>query len=349
MIDNNLQKINIESACAIGALPKDLRTVFDNENDFRIFENLFKGDNNTIDENNMWLTLISHQPYIEICFEDYINLSKIEIWNFNQPMNLDNCVKEIEIIFDDEGMEVGDENEEYGLISDENLRKYNIILWKGLGIDYFNYYQTIKCDERYLKKLSNKYKKLKDNIDSIKLPIGFIFKIVFISNYGDEKAISLKKLELFNENDEKLNKYNVIDDTNYKINLRNESTNDLLIEDYFYFHDFYDFRKNKDSLCKNNLYICFEEIVQIKCIKLYNTDNEKIKNTSTKDIQIYCDDILFCEKRLNQLGENIINFENGNCNDILNNFTEEQNEINAKKNYNAYKEILNDGIYRLVL
>ena len=349
LIDNNLQKINIESACAIGALPKDLRTVFDNENDFRIFENLFNGDNNTIDENNMWLTLISHQPYIEICFEDYINLSKIEIWNFNQPMNLDNCVKEIEIIFDDEGMEVRDENEEYELISDENLRKYNIILWKGLGIDYFNYYQTIKCDERYLKKLSNKYKKLKDNIDSIKLPIGFIFKIVFISNYGDEKAISLKKLELFNENDEKLNKYNVIDDTNYKINLRNESTNDLLIEDYFYFHDFYDFRKNKDSLCKNNLYICFEEIVQIKCIKLYNTDNEKIKNTSTKDIQIYCDDILFCEKRLNQLGENIINFENGNCNDILNNFTEEQDEINAKKNYNAYKEILNDGIYRLVL
>ena len=30
---------------------------------------------NTIDENNMWLTLISHEPYIEICFDDYINLS----------------------------------------------------------------------------------------------------------------------------------------------------------------------------------------------------------------------------------------------------------------------------------
>jgi hypothetical protein len=76
-------------------------------------------------------------------------------------MNLDNCVREIEIIFDDEGMEVEEGNGECGLISDENLRKYNIILWKGLGIDYFNYYQTIKCDERYLKKLSNKYKKLK--------------------------------------------------------------------------------------------------------------------------------------------------------------------------------------------
>ena len=345
LIDNNLQKINIESACAIGALPKDLRTVFDNENDFRIFENLFNGENNTIDENNMWLTLISHEPYIEICFDDYINLSKIEIWNFNQPMNLDNCVKEIEIIFDDEGLDIEDENGEYKLISNENLKKYNIILWKGLGIDYFNYCQTIKCDEKYLKKLSNKYKKLKDDITSIKLPIGFIFKLVFISNYGDEKKISLKKLEIFNENNEKLNKYNVIDDINYKINLRNESTNNLLLEDYFYYHDFYDFRKNKDSICKNNLYICFEEIVQIKCIKLYNTDNEKIKSTSTKDIQIYCDDILFCEKRLNQLGQNIINFDKGKYSNDINNEIEE----NAEKNYNSYEEIVSNGIYRLVL
>ena len=343
-IDNNLQKINIESAIAIGALPKDLRTVYENENDFRIFENLFNGENNTIDENNMWLTLISHEPYIEICFDDYINLSKIEIWNFNEPNSLDNGVKELEIIFDDGGLGTDPENCE-----NSNLKKFNIILWKGLGIDYFNYYQTIKCDEKYLRKLSNKYNKLKNNLDSIKLPIGFIFKIVFISNYGDEKIISLKKIEIFNENDEKLNKYNVIDDLNYKINLRNQSTNDLLIEDYFYYHDFYDFRKNKDSLCNNHLYICFDEIVQIKRLKLYNTDDEKFKATSTKHIQIYCDDILFCEKKLNQFGENIIDFENEiNKNDV-DDLTEEESEINAKRNYNSYKEIISDGVFRLVL
>ena len=90
---------------------------------------------------------------------------------------------------------------------------------------------------------------MKKNIDSIKYPVGFIFKIVFVSNYGDKKNISLKKIEIFDENDEKINKYNVIDDVNYKINLRNQSTNELCIEDYFYYHEFYDFRKNKDSLC----------------------------------------------------------------------------------------------------
>ena len=347
-IDNNLQKINIESACAIGALPKDLRTVYENENDFRIFENLFNGENNTIDENNMWLTLISHEPYIEICFEDYINLSKIEIWNFNEPNSLDNGVKEIQIIFDDWGLDKGDIDGDINENGDD-IKKFNIILWKGLGIDYFNYYQTIKCDEEYLKQLSDKYDKLKKNCDLIKLPIGFIFKIVFVSNYGDKNIISLKKIEIFNENNEKMNKYNVIDDINYKINLRNESTSDLLIEDYFYYHDFYDFRKNKDSLCNNNLYICFDEIVQVKCIKLYNTDDEKFKATSAKEIQIYCDDILLCEKKLNQIGENIIAFENGIYKNDLNNLTEEENEEIAKNNYNAYKEIFSNGVSRLVL
>ena len=349
LIDNNLQKINIESACAIGALPKDLRTVYENENDFRIFENLFNGENNTTDENYMWLTLMNPEPYIEICFDNYINLSKIEIWNFNDPNGLDKGVKEIEIIFDDWGLGNEDNSRDFELEEGQKLKKYNIILWKGLGIDYFNHYQTIEFDEKYLKQLSYKYNKLKNNIDLIKLPIGFIFKFVFISNYGDEKTISLKKIEIYNEQDEKMNKYNVIDDLNYKINLRNQSSNDLLVEDYFYYHDFYDFRKNKDSLCNNNLYICFNEIVQIKFLKLYNTDNEKHINTSAKEIQIYCDDILICEKTLNQIGENIIDFENSIYNNDFDNINEEENEIIAKNNYNAYKEILSNGISRLVL
>ena len=331
LIDNNLQKINIESAYAVGALPKDLRTVYKNENDYRVFENLFNGENNTIDENNMWLTLISHEPYIEICFKDYINLSRIEIWNFNEPMSLDNGVKEIEIIFDD----------------DEENNRYNLFLWKGLGIDYFNYFQTIKCEENYLKKLSNRYLKLKNDIDTINLPIGFIFRIVFISNYGDEETISLKKIEIYNEKDEKLNKYNVIDDTNYTINLRDGIINDLLVDDYFYYHEFYDFHKNKDSFCNNIIYICFDEIVQIKYIKIDNTNDERFKMTSSKEIQIYCDDILLYEGKLKQMGENVISFEKDKIS--------EENAINgvsdketAEKNYNSYKEIKNDGVCRLV-
>ena len=335
LIDNHSKKIPCNSASSIGALPKDLRTVYENEKDCRIFENLFNDINNTTDENNMWLTLISHEPYIEICFDDYINLSAIEIWNYNEPMSLDNGVKEIEIIFDE----------------DQN-KKYNLFLWKGLGINYYNYYQKIKCDEHYLKKLSNKYNKLKKNSNSINLPIGFIFKIVFISNYGDEETISLKKMELFNEKGEKLEKYNIIIDPNYTINIRDGVINDLLADDYLYYHEFYDFHKNKDSLCNNNLYICYDEIVQIKYIKMDNTNDERFKLTSTKEIQIYCDDILLYEGKLKQMGENIINFDNNNINNNTKNnpdINEDDDKTTAENNYKAYKEIINDGIYRLVL
>jgi hypothetical protein len=334
LIDNHSKKIPCNSASSIGALPKDLRTVYENEKDCRIFENLFNDINNTTDESNMWLTLISHEPYIEICFDDFINLSAIEIWNYNEPMSLDNGVKEIEIIFDE-----------------DESKKYNLFLWKGLGINYYNYYQKIKCDEHYLKKLSNKYNKLKKNINSINLPTGFIFKIVFISNYGDEETISLKKMELFNEKDEKLEKYNIIIDPNYTINIRDGVINDLMADDYLYYHEFYDFHKNKDSLCNNNVYICYDEIVQIKYIKMDNTDDERFKLTSTKEIQIYCDDILLYEGILKQMGENIINFyKNRNLTKNISDINEEEDDKKtSEENYKAYKEIVNDGIYRLVL
>ena len=52
--DENNKLINIETAETIGALPKDLHTIYNNENDSRIFENIFNGENNTEDSFNMW-------------------------------------------------------------------------------------------------------------------------------------------------------------------------------------------------------------------------------------------------------------------------------------------------------
>ena len=44
--DINNKLINIETAETIGALPKDLHTIFNDPNDNRIFENIFNGENN---------------------------------------------------------------------------------------------------------------------------------------------------------------------------------------------------------------------------------------------------------------------------------------------------------------
>ena len=82
-----------------------------------------------------------------------------------------------------------------------------------------------------------------------------------------------------------MNKYNIINDINYTINFRDGIINDLLVDDYFYYHEFYDFHKNKDSLSNNIIYICFDKIVQIKYIKIDNTNDERFNsNDSTKKL-----------------------------------------------------------------
>ena len=315
LIDMHNQKINIENAKSIGALPKDLSTVYQNENDNRIFENLFNGINNTVDENNMWLTVMNPSPYIEICFEKPMTLSKIEVWNYNEALSLDKGTKEIEIMFD----------------SDEN-RKYCIMLWKGLGIDYFNYYQSIyveRLPEITKKIIQLKYNHLKFKYNTNYLPIGFVIKIIFIKNFGNKNIISIKNMEFFDENNKKLKRYIIIND--------NINNNRNIKKNFFYYYNLYNFRKNEDSICNNLLFICFEEIVQIKFIRIENTSIPNLITTSTKDIQIYLDDILIFEGVLNQKGESILLFdkkESNNFKNIVN--------INKKESKYIFKEIINE-------
>ena len=329
-IDKDNNKIDIESAETVGALPKDLRTLYYNENEYRIFENVFNGINNTINENLMWLTLINPNPFIEICFKNEMSLSRIEIWNFNEPLGLDKGAKDIEIIFDDNGN-----------------KKYNIILWKGLGIDYYNYFQNINFDGS--EDISNIYFKLNNILkNNTKYPTGFVFKLIFISNFGDKDMISLKKFELYNERNILLSNYKIIHDNyNNDVNhLNNNSLKNIIKTNninYFYYHKFLDFRKDEDSICNNLLFICFKEIVQIKYIKIQNISNIKLKNTAVKNLQIYCDDLLIFEGELKQKGENIILFEKKEIkkfNNVIN--------LSEKKDKNKYLEKRKGDVFRLV-
>jgi hypothetical protein len=243
-------------------------------------------------------------------------------------MSLDKGAKNIEIIFDDK----------------EN-RKYNIILWKGLGIEYYDYFQKIYFD-KYEDTLNLNYLKFNNiNNKNRKLPIGFVFKLIFISNFGDKEMISLKKFELYNEKNNLLSKYNIISD-NYEeaIYHKNISKNNLeRIQNYFYFHKFFDFRKDEDSICNNLLFICFNEIVQIKYIKLENISTGKLKYTSTKTMQIYCDDVLIFEGDLKQNGENIILFDEKEIkkfNNVIN--------LNIRKTKYKFTEKIKGDVCRLV-
>ena len=194
------------------------------------------------------------------------------------PLGLDSGAKDIEIIFND----------------NEN-KKYNIMLWKGLGIYFYDYYQKINFTQ--LENNSNiNYLKINNiNINKNKLPIGFIFKLIFISNFGDKEMISLKKFELYDEKNNLLSNYIIIHD-NYNENYLNDNNKDKInnmesIKNYFYYHKLFDFRKDEDSICNNLLFLCFNDIVQINYIKIENISSGKLILSATKYMQIYCDDI----------------------------------------------------------
>ena len=315
LIDKDDNIINIEEANSIGALPKDLRTIYNNEKDYRVFENTFSNINNTIDENCMWLTVKNPKPFLEIVFENEMNLSRIDFWNYNEPFSLDKGVKEIEIIIDNE-------------------KCYNVLLWKGLGIDYYDLCQKINFLDLDIAK------EKKHTVDyNIKVyPIGFIFKIIFIDNYGDKDYISLKNIIFYDKNNTNLN--NEVKFT--KISFSNE-------DNIIYSYQFLDYKKNENSICNNLLFICFEELVQVKYIKLINKKEKLSQNT--KNIQIYCDDILFFEGKINQCNESIISFESDYSK--LDKTIKKENIINLtsinSKELNIYRENKIDNGYMLIL
>ena len=315
LIDKNDKIINVEDAISIGALPKDLRTIYNNDNEFRVFENTFSNINNTIDENCMWLTIKNPKPFLEIVFEKEMNLSRIDFWNYNEPFSLDKGVKEIEIIIDDE-------------------KSYNVLLWKGLGIDYYDLYQKINFLDLDIEK------EKKHTIDyNIKIyPIGFVFKVIFIDNYGDKDYISLKNIIFYDKNNINLN--NEVKFT--KISFSNE-------DNIIYSYQFLDYKKNENSISNNLLFICFEELVQVKYIKLINKKEKLSQNT--KNIQIYCDDILFFEGKINQCNESIISFETDYSK--LDKKIKKENIINLtsinSKELNIYRENKIDNGYMLIL
>ena len=315
LIDKDDNIINIEDANSIGALPKDLRTIYNNENDYRVFENTFSNINNTIDENCMWLTVKNPKPFLEIVFENEMNLSRIDFWNYNEPFSLDKGVKEIEIIIDNE-------------------KCYNVLLWKGLGIDYYDLCQKINFLDLDIEK------EKKHTIDyNIKIyPIGFVFKVIFIDNYGDKDYISLKNIIFYDKNNINLN--NEVKFT--KISFSNE-------DNIIYSYQFLDYKKNENSISNNLLFICFEELVQVKYIKLINKKEKLSQNT--KNIQIYCDDILFFEGKINQCNESIISFETDYSK--LDKKIKKENIINLtsinSKELNIYRENKIDNGYMLIL
>ena len=301
--------INIESALSIGALPKDLRTVYDDESDMRIFENVFNGFNNTDEIENMWVTKLKKtnpKSFIELYFKEKIKVSKLKFYNYNEKNNLEIGVKTLDLYLDD--------------------NYYNTIYLKpGIGeiaYDYINLNDEISNDsEDGFNTKENDFGQLitfpiqnqekpemliNDNNQEIKyasflyeqnyetpfMPCGNYIKFEFLSNYY--KGIPIKdEEELFKYKDIGLDSIEIYNEENKDIISKKSGYKYKIISNCEIFHN----KKNKLILNgaqnkngNNCLFYIFETPINISCIKFNPlTKNMKSILNTVKEIKIFCD------------------------------------------------------------
>ena len=315
--------INVEKAIAIGAFPKDLRTIYDDENDNRIFENVFNNTNDTDDPEDMWVTKLKKtepKTFIELYFKEKIKISKIKFYNYNEKNNLHIGAQTIELYLDNNYYGtiylkpgVGEiAHDSLGINEDNNKDLDEKNDDSDDGINHFkeDFGQIITFP------IKNINEKIKENINKFNIkhasflyeqsyetpfmPCGYYLKFEFLSNHYkgiapiDEahpfkyKDIGLDSIEIYNNEN-----INIISNNNlfkYKIISNRE------------FHN----KKNKIILNgaqsedgNNCLFYIFEEPIRVSYIKFNPlTKRTKSKLNSVKEIKIYCESKIIFEGEL---------------------------------------------------
>ena len=372
--DNNNDEIVItERMHELGALPKDIHTELNDISDHRTFENLFNGVNDTIDENEMWVTLLhstNHCPMISATFNEAITVSYVDIWNYNCPIQLDICAKEIVFVFDD----------------DLEHKSYKVLLRKGLGgFDisstdntshtvhqriYFHNNKTLNTSMKL--HLTNIYDSLQfalmnedDNNNNTSccccnsyniitpiLPCGFTFKFILISNWGHNEVISIAKVEFYDYYNQNVEVYSNVKRVNstfhdYCNDNRKNTMKEKNVNDNVYFEPFYAFTKNENCEITNIVYFVFEKSVGVQYIKIVNPDN----GMGVRELQVLLDDNLLFEGTVNKEGESYVVFnseERFTGKDVVD--VSKVVNWNVKKERNEYvKEVKEDGTVVLKL
>ena len=366
LYNNKNKLISIETASSIGALPKDLKTIYNDNEELRIFENVFNNCNNTNDIENMWVTKYNKSPpytFIEICFEERIKLSRIKIYNYNEKEKLCIGVKFMDIYLDDifyksvfikqgcgeiaydyikiqkdkeNNMDNSDENKNYDFgqniyfpITKQEINKNNNINNEDIKYASALYEQSYEVPY---------------------LPCCYIIKIQFISNYY--KGISFKdELDILKYNDIGVDSIDIFD---YKgNNLLSKNRNDYkIISNCELFHN--DENKiilngTQNDFNNNSIFFIFNDNVRISLIKFYPlTKKEKNQNVkslnSLQELRIFCDKDIVFEGQLYLSHPTIILFTSDNK--IIKNINEKYITKNIKNR--ECKEIFKEDYTSLV-
>ena len=334
-IDNKGKIINIEKAKTIGALPKDLYTIYNDDKEKRFFENIFNGDNNTNDINNMWATKLiknyNHNKtsfsysYIELSFYDKICLSKIKIYNYNDKNNLDIGAREIKLYFDNKYYDTIILRQGIGERIFDSLTNKNKNTDNNFELDENEDFSQVinfpinknDMDKEYIYNYLNKNKfsslLFNQNYETPYLPCCFILKFQFNNNYIYYKnkfifdtyqdsldkynAIGLNKIEIYNEKGN-----NLLNCTNYKIISNCETLNeDLKEKDNTNYNSKILLNGTQNENGNNCLFFVFNYPVFISYIKFFPLEiKENIYSDNTvKDFKIFCDNYIVYEGTMN--------------------------------------------------
>ena len=313
--------INVETADSIGALPKDLRTIFDDEYDNRIFENVFNEEYNTDDVDNMWVTKLKRsepKSFIELVFKERMKISKIKFYNYNEKNNLHIGAKTIELYLDDNYYGtiylrpgIGERacaciktNKKDNDINNENNDNDNddeSDYYKGEDFGQIISFPIKNVEENKKEKFDIKYASFlydEQCYETPFMPCGYYIKFEFLSNYYKGKPqkdeahifkytdIGLDSIEIY-DNDN----INIISDKSmikYKIITNCEKVfntkNKLILNGM----------QNENG--NNCIFYMFEEPIRISYIKFNPlTKKEKSSLNSVKEIKIYCESKIIFE------------------------------------------------------
>ena len=312
--------INIESAISIGALPKDLRTIYDDDDDMRIFENVFNGFNNTDEIENMWVTKLKKsepKSFIELFFKEKIKVSKFKIYNYNEKNNLEICARTIDLYLDDNFYNtiylksgIGEIAYDYiNFNSNEDKNNDSLDDYNNKENDFGqvitfpiqnseqenNRINVINNDKSEIKYASFLYEQ---NYETPFMPCGNYIKFQFLSNYY--KGVPIKSEEfLFKYKDVGLDSIEIYNEENIDIISKRSEHKYKIISNCEIFHN----KKNKLILNgaqnkngNNCLFYIFEIPIRISYIKLNPlSKNMKSLLNSVKEIKIFCDNNIIFE------------------------------------------------------
>ena len=380
--DENNEQIDIEKAKAIGALPKDLRTIYNDDSDNRIFENLFNGINNTNDSDNMWVTRIKKNeiPYFELFFEEKIKLSKIVIYNYNQKDRLEIGTKEIDIYIDNYFFQKFSLIQGTGEIAfiDNTADIKDLTLYNFGQEIFFNNENNITRSNNNESDNNSKeinYEELSEinfasNLfeqcyETPYMPCGNIIKIQFMSYYKeslinndnniDDFFIGIGNVQIFNEEGKNVlnsNKYKIISNKRTKMDKLNDKNNKDF--KHILLRLAYSEDENGNILYddENYIFYIFKPYIQIGYIKFFPLDinelkDDKYKNNcyKAKEIKIFCDDKIIYEGFIYNDKPTIILFTSDEK------LTKNINEDYLTKNFNQRKieEVETNNYHSLIL